>query len=29
MEYCSNGTLYDIVKRKKKLCEEEAFHYFY
>lgn len=29
LEYCGQGTLDELIKKKKKLNEEEAFHYFY
>ncbi|CAD8083874.1 unnamed protein product [Paramecium primaurelia] len=29
LEYCRHGTLQDLIRKKNKLTEEEAFHYFY
>ncbi|CAD8151968.1 unnamed protein product [Paramecium octaurelia] len=29
LEYCGQGTLEELIKKKQKFTEEEAFHYFY
>lgn len=29
LEYCNGGTLMDLIKRRRRLSEKEAFIYFY